>query len=170
MDEFETFRQIMFRLLEENRMTIRDLARKMEDKKTVKPIKYSTLLNYNTEKTIPSFEAAKDILRTLGSQISDNEILEILAYSKRKQKEFNRNNKKEIVQGVRINPKYFGSNINYEMLDSAISERIADLFSTDEVQNFFSESRNGEIRGSLNLYINYLIYNDVKDYLSIYES
>ena len=74
---------------------------------------------------------------------------------------------------LRINPEYFGEFTSVEYLKSIINQRIDEIFSNDEVKELFrkytfdvktGQTKEKYLEGNFNLYITYLLMNDLKDF------
>ncbi len=89
-------------------------------------ISYSSLSAYKAFTAVPSYERAQEILRAFDYEISDEELTEVLQYSRSELKEYREDARKYLNSGIRLNPKYFGEGMTSADLELLISEQIDD--------------------------------------------
>ena len=124
-------------------MTARQLFRILRDRNV--DISYPAIGSYKNYDSVPSFDRARAILDALEYEISDDDLSEILQYSRDELKEI-RQDEQTVQQGVRLSPKFFSGNINAAELRTMIDSRIEELTS---------------VNGNFNSYISWLIKNDL---------
>ncbi len=141
----DTFSGLMRQLLESSNMTARQLYRILRDRN--EDISYPAIGSYKNYDSVPSFDRARAILDALEYEISDDDLSEILQYSRDELKTI-RQDEQTVQQGVRLSPKFFSANINAAELRTMIDGRIEELTS---------------VNGNFNSYISWLIKNDLTD-------
>lgn len=129
--------------MESSDMTARQLFRILRDRNV--DISYPAIGSYKNYDSVPSFDRARAILDALEYEISDDDLSEILQYSRDELKEI-RQDEQTVQQGVRLSPKFFSGNINAAELRTMIDSRIEELTS---------------VNGNFNSYISWLIKNDL---------
>lgn len=129
--------------MESSNMTARQLFRILRDRNV--DISYPAIGSYKNYDSVPSFDRARAILDALEYEISDDDLSEILQYSRDELKEI-RQDEQTVQQGVRLSPKFFSGNINAAELRTMIDSRIEELTS---------------VNGNFNSYISWLIKNDL---------
>lgn len=107
-------------------------------------ISYSSLAAYKAFTAVPSYERAQEVLRAFDYELSDEELMEVLLYSRSELKEYREDARQYLNKGFRMNPKYFAENMTSDDLELLIDRRI------DET---------GE--GTLNSYVSRLVKEDL---------
>lgn len=165
-----TFSGFMSQMIESERMYLSDLERRMEELGI--PIAYSTLRSYKTSASIPSFANAKKINQAFGDPLSDEDLLDVLEYSKQTNRKMNEAHGKSFQRGIRIDPRAIGKDQNGDFYTSntlflAISRRIDDLAETNEefqkLYDYKDDMRQRKPTDShnFNWYFTYLIKKDL---------
>lgn len=133
-------------------MNISQLYREL--KRSGVSISYQALAAYKSFESVPRFEKASAILKYFDYQKTDDELSAILEYSREQLKEYKSSERKDIRQGIRLNPAYFSDNLTVDELDVMLTRRINEL--SDEEDH------------SMNSYISMLIKKDLTEqgYLS----
>ena len=139
----DTFSGLIRQLLESSNMTARQLFRILQDRNT--DISYPAIGSYKNYDSVPSFDRARAILDALEYEISDEDLADILQYSRDELKTI-RQDEQTIQQGVRLSPKFFSDNINAAELRTMIDSRIEEITT---------------VNGNFNSYISWLIKNDL---------
>ena len=121
----DTFSKILIQLLGSSHMNMRDLYRALQAKDA--GISYPALGSYKSFNSVPSFDRARMILDVFGYDISDEELSEILQFSRDELKSIREEDPMFMQQGVRLSPKSFSDDINVTELRSMIDSRIADI-------------------------------------------
>ena len=140
----DTFSRIMRQLLESSGITMRQLYRKLIEMNS--DISYPALGSYKNYDSVPSFVRARMILDAFGYEVTDEELSEILQYSRAELKTIREDDQTMIQQGVRLSPRNFSKNMKADELRSMIDQRIAEL--GPDISNF-------------NSYITWLIKDDL---------
>lgn len=121
----DTFSGIFIQLLESSDMSMRDIYRALKEKGV--NISYPALAAYKSFNSVPPFDRARMILDVFGYEISDDDLSDILQYSKSELKSIREDDLPFLQQGVRLSPKSFSENINVGELRSFIEDRIQEI-------------------------------------------
>lgn len=110
-------------------------------------IKYTTLMSYKKFEVVPPFEKARQIINAFQYDLSDDDLRNILDYSRSELKAIN-SSRKYLQRGFRLNPRHFRKDMTVEQLEQRISERANTLFGDN---------------ATINMYIEYLIKRDMEE-------
>ena len=130
----DTFSSIMRQLLESSNITMRQLYRKLNENNA--DISYPALGSYKNYDSVPSFDRARMIFDAFGYDATDDELSDILQYSRAELKTIREDDQTMIQQGVRLSPKNFSKDMKADELRSLIDDRIAEL--APDINNFNS--------------------------------
>lgn len=130
----DTFSSIMRQLLGSSGMTMRQLYRKLNEENS--DISYPALGSYKNYDSVPSFDRARMIFDAFGYDATDDELSDILQYSRAELKTIREDDQTMIQQGVRLSPKNFSKDMKADELRSLIDDRIAEL--APDINNFNS--------------------------------
>lgn len=139
----DTFSGLMRQLLDSSNMSSKQLYLVLKEKNA--GISYPAIGSYKNFDSVPSFDRAKKILDAFGYDIPDEELTEILEYSREELKSI-RQDEQMIQQGVRLSPKYFSKEINAAELRTMIDSRIEEI---------------SAVNGNFNSYMSWLIKRDL---------
>ena len=130
----DTFSSIMRQLLGSSGMTMRQLYRKLNEENS--DISYPALGSYKNYDSVPSFDRARMIFDAFGYEVRDEELSEILQYSRAELKTIREDDQTMVQQGVRLSPRNFMKDMKADELRSLIDDRIAEL--APDINNFNS--------------------------------
>ena len=130
----DTFSSIMRQLLGSSGMTMRQLYRKLNEENS--DISYPALGSYKNYDSVPSFDRARMIFDAFGYDATNDELSDILQYSRAELKTIREDDQTMIQQGVRLSPKNFSKDMKADELRSLIDDRIAEL--APDINNFNS--------------------------------
>lgn len=151
MEELTTFSTLLTQLINENGESTRKVAINMQERlsKENSPVKmsYPALASYKNFTSVPSFERAVLIMNYFNYPITNEELTEILDYSRIELKKMKLDDIKDIRQGIRLNPKAFSNDLSAAELEILIKQRISELYEDENA--------------SMNTYITGLIKNDL---------
>ena len=136
-----TFSSLFIQLLSSSEMSLRKVHQLLND-----TISYPALSSYKNFNTVPPLDRARAILNVFNYPISDDELLEILAYSKKELKEYNEDDDKLYRKSIRIVPSDIQANLTRQALEQIITSRVLDV----DPEN-----------GNINKYITELIKKDL---------
>lgn len=144
-----TFSTLLTQLVNESEESLRQIAKKIQDiltdqNSSVK-LSYQTLAAYRNFTSVPSFERAVIIMTYFNYSIDNQQLTEILDYSRSELKKMNE--EKDIRQGIRLNPRNFEDGMSVTELEIIIKQRIAEIY--------------GEDNGSINTYVTDLMKKDL---------
>lgn len=139
-----TFSSLLLQLLVSSNETVRDLYRALSY--SGNEISYPSLVSYKNFDAIPSFDRAKNILNYYNYLITDDDLVEILDYSRQELKEYRLDNAKYYQRGIRLSPSFFSEDLTVRGLEQLIEQRSVEVD---------SES------GNINQYIARLIKDDL---------
>lgn len=140
----DTFSTLMMQLLAGSNMKMMDIFRILESKNA--GISYPSLAAYKNFNAVPSFDRARMILDALDFSISDEELTEMLQFSRDELKRYREDDQKIMQQGLRLQPSYYDKDINAPELREIIEKRALEVL--PETGNF-------------NSYVNKLIRDDL---------
>jgi len=140
-----TFSALLTQIMSASRMKLTDLHKRLTNRG--ENISYQALSSYRAFTAVPPYNKASAILSAVNYSADENELNEILEYSREMLKELNSDSKQYIQQGIRISPKLLGLDMSVDALELLLDRRIAE---TDEK--------------TLNAYINSLIKADLVKY------
>jgi len=154
-----TFGRIIQQILEEQNLNLTELFKELYD--LGMNITYASLYSYYTGSVIPSFQTAKKILSLEKYNINDQELEEILAYSK---KIFNQEkaNENELLRlHIKIKPENISKKYEHDSktLKSIIEMRADEITGNDDLITQYTASG----KRKLSSYIAYLIKKDLED-------
>lgn len=151
MAKLTTFSAILAQLVNESKQStrkiVKDIDNSTKDEQTRVSISYPAFASYKNFDTVPSYEKAKKILSFFDYDISDNELTEVLNYSRQELKKIKDSDSKDMRQGIRLSPANFGLD-SADDLSVIIQRRITEL---------------GVRNRSVNTYISELIKKDLQD-------
>ena len=140
----QTFSGLLIQLLTASGKTIKDLYDDLV--RSGSSISYQSLSSYKRYMTVPVFERAKTILTVLHyNSLSDQELVDILEFSRNELRRLKEENRADVRQGVRLIPSKFDPSLSADELDIMITRRISEL----------------SIGQNFNDYVTYLIRNDL---------
>ncbi len=149
-----TFAALLSQLVDEsgmnNRQVALDIQKKLAEENSNVTLSYPSFFAYRNFTMVPSFEKASIIIKYFHYDISNDELSQILEYSRNELRKLKEDDNKDIRQGVRIKPKHFSESISTSELEIMIKDRMNELY--------------GEDKGSFNLYVNDLIKSDLIKY------
>ena len=149
-----TFSALLSQLVDESGMTNRKVALAIQDELKKEnsnvTLSYPSFFAYRNFTMVPSFEKASIIVKYFNYDISNEELSNILEYSRSELKKIKEDDNKDIRQGIRIKPSNFSDDMSASELEIIIKNRIDELY--------------GEDKGSINGYINDLIKDDLIKY------
>ena len=147
-----TFSTLLIQLISESGKSTRKIAleiqEQLKDDSSQLTLSYPAFISYRNFTTVPSFEKASLIINYFNYEISNEELTEILDYSRSELKKIKLDDDKDIRQGIRLNPKNFNEEWSAAELEITIKQRIEELY--------------GEDKGSINSYISDLIKKDLE--------
>lgn len=120
-----TFSSLFTQILNASNMNLREAHALLADKDVNVP--YSSLSAYKTFAAVPTYDRALNMLRAFEYKISNDELIEILAYSKSQLSNLRDDTRQYFNKGVRINPENISEGLSSEELARMIEQRIADL-------------------------------------------
>lgn len=141
-----TFAVLMTQLFDESDYrTVKELSDMLSENGNA--IKYTTLMSYKKFEVVPPFEKARQIINAFQYDLSDDDLRNILDYSRSELKAIN-SSRKYLQRGFRLNPRHFRKDMTVEQLEQRISERANTLFGDN---------------ATINMYIEYLIKRDMEE-------
>lgn len=140
-----TFSSLITQLMEQMDFSTKDTCKFLSDKGI--DIPYSTFASYKSFDTVPSINRAKQILDTFNYEIGDEELREMIQYSKEENRKLKESNG-YVQTGIRLATKQFSNDIDSEQLQVMITQRANELI---------------ENQPSINSYVTYLIKKDLID-------
>ena len=148
--ELTTFSNILCQLMEKLELNTKQMhlkvLKKSEENGDYNTISYPAFASYVNFRSVPNFERASLILDVLNYEISADDLVKVLDYSKKELKKM-QTDKKEVYFGMRINPKMISDTCTASQLEMAMRTR------AEEVCNG---------KSNLNQYVIYLIKEDLK--------
>lgn len=152
-----TFNRILSQILEDEELNLTQYCKEINDLGV--NITYPCLYSYYCGYTVPGFSKAKKILKASKIKYSNEELEEILEYSKKISTENNSEESRVMTLTLKIKPKLISKNFesNPLGLKSIIKLRSNELFSDKDLLTQFS----AENKNKLSSYIAYLIKKDL---------
>lgn len=136
--ELTTFSTILTQLLKYNDKSLRSLVNDMNNHQDVS-ISYPAFVSYKNYDVVPSFEKASIILNYFNYDITNQELTDILEYSRNELKKLKSDDVKDIRQGIRLSPSYFGIK-ETEDLEVILQKRINELnLEKNTINTYISE-------------------------------
>lgn len=146
-----TFSALLTQLINESGISTRrvaiDIQKRLAKEASQLKFSYPALISYRNFNTVPSFEKASIIINYFNYPISNEELTEILDYSRSELKKIKLDYDKDIRQGIRLNPKNFEESLTASELELMIKQRISEIYPDES--------------GSINTYISDLIKKDL---------
>ena len=146
-----TFSALLTQLINESGISTRkialDIQKKLLSENNQLKFSYPALISYRNFNTVPSFEKATIIINYFNYPISNEELTEILDYSRSELKKIKLDYDKDVRQGIRLNPKNFDETMTASDLEIMIKQRIGEIYPDES--------------GSINTYISDLIKKDL---------
>lgn len=140
----DSFSVVLRQLIDYSELSMRDLAAEL--KQSGSNISYPALAAYKNYYSVPPFDRARQILDMFQYEISDDELIAMLEYSRSELKSMREDNYSVIQQGLRIPASQFGQSYNAIQVRDIIDQRIEELLPEN---------------GNFNAYVTYLIKNDL---------
>ena len=157
MSEYQiTFGGLLTQLVNEQTRTLAASKRMMEEKGL--NISYPTLLSYKNGRIVPSYETAREILKSFNYNLPYTELSQLLSYSREQVKDLNSDDQKYFQTSLRINPNLVEEGMTASRLETILNERAGELFSDPELSSSFNVGNR-----KLSAYISYLIQKDLKE-------
>jgi len=154
-----TFSRLILQMLRDQNINLTKLYKDLYDLGL--NITYPSLYSYFTGVVVPPFSTAKKILKIEKVKMPDEELEEVLAFSKRIQKSEKDDENKILNLNLKIKPESVGIDFkqNAKYLKSVIEMRSDEVFGDENLITQFSAS--GKRRFSA--YVAYLIQKDLKE-------
>lgn len=154
-----TFDTLIHRILQERDINLTKLYKELADLGL--NITYPSLYAYYTGTTVPPYSMAKQILKLARYQLSNDDLEQVLAYSKKVNKAENKEKNNELHINLKIKPKNIHSDYknNADGLKTIIEMRADELFGNDD--EISSASAGGKRK--ISSYLSYLIKKDLEE-------
>lgn len=148
--ELTTFSNILSQLMTKLELNTKEMhikvLKKAEEKGNYNTISYPAFASYVNFRSVPNFERASFILDVLSYEISAEDLVRVLDYSKKELKKM-QTDKKDVYFGLRLNPKKIGSDLSASQLEMAMRSRAEEVC---------------DGKANLNQYITHLVKEDLK--------
>ena len=154
-----TFYTLIHRILQDRDMNLTRFYKELADLGL--NITYPSLYAYYTGTTVPPYSMAKKILKLARVQISNDELEQILEYSKKAYRDEKTENNNELHINLKIKPKNINEDYknNADGLKTIMEMRADELFGKDDE---ISRASSGGKR-KISSYISYLIKKDLEE-------
>lgn len=154
-----TFGRIIQQILEEQNLNLMELYKELYD--LGMKITYASLYSYFTGTVIPSYQTAKKILTLEKYNISDQELEEILAYSRRIFNQEKEDENELLRLHIKIKPESISKKYEHDSktLKSIIEMRADEITGNDDLITQYTASG----KRKLSSYIAYLIKKDFEE-------
>ena len=120
-----TFSSLFTQLLMSSNESVRDLYRSLQNEGN--EISYPSLVSYKNFNALPTFDRARYILNHYNYPLSDNELTEMLDYSRQELKEYRMDNSKVYQRGIRLSPAFFDDELTVQGLERLIEQRSIEI-------------------------------------------
>lgn len=154
-----TFSRLILQIIRDQKINLTKLHKDLYDLGL--NIKYPSLYSYFTGVVVPPFSIAKKILKIERIDMDDEELEQVLRYSKRVQRAEKDDANKVLNLNLKIKPELVGDSFkqNSKYLKSVIEMRADEVFGDENLITQFSASG----KRKLSAYVAYLIQKDLKE-------
>ena len=120
-----TFSALLTQILSASGLNLREAQQFLSENGADVP--YSSLAAYKTFTAVPAYDRGKEILDAFHYVMDDDELIEILQYSRSELKEYKEDERQYVNKGIRLSAKYFKEGITTDELESLVETRIQEL-------------------------------------------
>lgn len=152
-----TFNRILSQILEDEELNLSEYFKELFNLGV--DITYPCLYSYYCGYTVPGFSKAKKILKASRVVYSNDELEQILEYSKKISSENNLEDPKIMTLTLKIKPELVSNNLTPSTLKNIMNLRANELFNKEGSTIDFQSDK----KGKLSTYIAYLVKKDLEE-------